>query len=221
MWIWISMVDDAEEPESPRSIISSYAAITNTNEMDWVGSSLQLERIKKTGTILFPFVQPGRNYYVSVDVYNLSERKMFINRDENLQHSWANAEVVAENGILFNRDDSRLQLNNDNSEVTLSWQSVFSAEVTFAPQRYSFGVTIQVEGGSVSVGDHHIPAGLSYDGLTWVFEPQMSKVNLRGGEWLEEGVIYPAWAEAKVNIIHDEIMWSVGIVKTPEFAFSL
>jgi len=221
MWVNISTVNGAEDPESPRSIISSYAAITNTQEMDWIDSSLQLEKLRETGTMLFPFVEPGKKYYVSVDVYTLLERKQFISYDENPQWSSANTEVIAKNGIYFNRDDVRLELNNDNTAITLTYQPVFSSEVIFADQMYRFGFTVQIGDASLGVGDHHIPEGLSSDGLTWVFEPQMSTFNLRSGDWLEEGVNYPAWASAFVNIIHDEIIWSINIANTPMSNFSL
>jgi|GEM_PF-1514033 len=221
MWIAISTVDDTEDPESPRSIISSYAALTNTNEMNWVGSSVQLEKVKQTGTILFPYAESGKNYHISADVYTLQEREQYMSGDESLDQHRANAEVTATGGIYFNRDDVRLELSNDNTALTLSSQPVFPPEVTFADQMYRFSFTIQVESGSLGVGDHHIPEGLSPDGLTWVFEPQMSTVNLRGNDWLEEGVNYPAWASAYVNILHEDIIWSINIANTPLSDFCL
>ena len=211
MWINISTVDETEDPESPRSIISSYAALTNTEELNWIDSSLQLEKVKQTGTILFPYVKPENNYYISADVYTLQEREQYIQGDENFHRHYASAEVTATNGISFNRDDVRLELSNDKTAVTLSSQPIFPPGITFADQMYRFGFTIQVDAGSLGVGDHHIPEGLSPDGLTWIFEPQMSTFNLKGSDWLKEGVSYPAWASAYVNILHDGILWSVGI----------
>ena len=221
MWIGINTVDENVDPESPHSIISSYAAITNTSEMDWVNSSLQLEKIKQTGNIIFPYVNPGKNYHISAYIYTLQEREQDIRADESLQRQWANTEVTVKNGIYFNRDDVRLEMNNDNSAVTLSSQPVFPSDVTFADQMYRFSFIIQVEGGAISVGDHHIPEGLSPDGLTWVFEPQMSNDNLKGEPWLEEGVDYLTWAAAYINIIYDEIIWSINIANTPLCKFRL
>ena len=221
MFLAISTVDENENPESPCSIISSYAALTNTNEMDWVFSSLHLEKIKQTGKFIFPFVKPGSNYFVSAHVYNLQEREQYIRGDENLQRNLANAEVTAKNGIYYNRDDVRLEFNSSKTAVTLSSQPVFSSEVTFADQMYSYAFTIQVESGSLGVGDHHIPEGLSSDGLTWVFEPQMSTVNLKEYDLLKEGEKYPAWASAFVNILYEDIIWSINIAHTPLGEFSL
>ena len=214
MWIGISTVDDTENPESPHSIISSYAALTNTKEMDWVGSSMQLEKVKKTGTILFPYVKPGKNYHVSVYVYTMQEREQFMNGNENPHQHYANTEVAATNGIYIDIDNAKLELNNDKSAVTLLSQPIFPQGINFSNQMYKYSYTIQVGAGSLGVGDHHIPEGLSKDGLTWVFEPQMSAVNLSGGDWLEKGIRYPAWATAYVNILHDDILWSIGIAKT-------
>jgi len=219
MFISVSTVDDTKDPESPLSIISSFAALTNTNELDWVNSSLQLEKVKQTGTILFPYAEPGKNYIVSAYVYTLQEREQFIKSNET--QKWANTEVIAKGGINFNRDDVLLEMNNTNSAITLSSQPVFSSEVTYAEQMYRFAFTIQVEGGSLSVGDHHIPEGLSPDGLTWVFEPQMSTVNLKGDHLLDESVTYQAWASASVNLVYDDIIWWIDIAKTPPGEFRL
>jgi len=221
MWIGISTVDDTEDPESPHSLISSFAALTNTDEMNWVGSSLQLEKVKQTGTILFPYVEPGKSYHVSAYIYTLQEREQFMKGNENSHQQWANAEVTANSGTYIDNNNVKFELSNDKSAVTLSSLPVFPQGITFADQIYSYAYTIQVDGGSLGVGDHHIPEGLSPDGLTWVFEPQMSTVNLSSGNYLEKGVAYPAWATAYVNILYDEILWCISIAKTElgEFRF--
>jgi len=221
MFISISTTDDTEDLESPHSLISSYAALTNTDEMNWVGSSLQLEKVKQTGTILFPYVIPGKSYHVSAYVYTLQEREEFMKGDENSHQQWANTEVIAKGGIYIDSDNVKLELSNDKSAVTLSSQPIFPQGITFADKIYSYGYTIQVDNSSLGVGDHHIPEGLSPDGLTWVFEPQMSAVNLSGNDWLEKGDSYPAWATAYVNILYDDILWCISIAKTElvEFRF--
>ena len=221
MFISISTTDDTEDPESPRSLNSSYAALTNTDEMNWVGSSLQLEKVKETGTMLFPFAETGKSYYIFVYIYTLQEREQFMKGDENSHQQWANTEVTAIDGIYIDRNNIKFELNNDKSAVTLSSLPVFPQEITFADQVYSYAYTIQVDGGSLGVSEHHIPEGLSPDGLTWVFEPQMSAVNLNSGDHLEKGNAYPAWATAYVNILHDDILWCISIAKTAlgEFRF--
>jgi hypothetical protein len=216
MWIGIITADDSEDPESSRGFISSNAAITNTSEMDWVGSSMVLERIRQTGTILFPFVQPNRKYYIHVMVDNLQTRELYIENYENINSHIASAELITEHGVYFNKDTVKLELVKSNSAITLFSEPVFSTEVNFADQKYRFAVIIEGVG---SVGDHHIPDGLSSDGLTWTFEPRMSSYNLSG--WIEEGYNYTAWAEAMAVLLYDDILWSVPIARTPVFNFSL
>ena len=221
MFISISTTDDTEDLESPHSLISSFAALTNTDEMNWVGSSLQLEKVKQTGTILFPYVEPGKSYHVSAYVYTLQERELFMKGDENSHQQWASTEVTANSGIYIDNKNVKFELSDDKSAVTMSSQPIFPQGITFADQIYSYAYTIQVDSGSLGVGDHHIPEGLSPDGLTWVFEPQMSAVNLRVGDYLEKGASYPAWATAYVNILYDDILWCISIAKTElgEFRF--
>jgi hypothetical protein len=223
LWISLHSWSGTEEPESPYSIIQSFAGITDASVRGWVNSSRQLEKVKQTGKVIFPIVQAGQKYLISATVHN--EREFRQMRDANFQPRRAETECVAKNGINFNRDLVNLALNDTNSVVTLSSEPVFSSEITFNAQKYSFGVTIHVPGtGSIGVGDHHNPDGLSSDGLTWVFEPQMTQ-NIKGDstttDWLESGINYSAWAASYVNIIYDDIRWSVEIAKTPEFTYSL
>ena len=60
------------------------------------------------------------------------------------------------------------------------------------------------------------------NGLTWTFEPEMTgSLRKNNNDWLQDGNYYPAWAMAYANIIHDGIIWSIEIAKTPIFNFSL
>jgi hypothetical protein len=228
LWIHVISWGDTDEPEQNKiltghhSVISSYAAIEDSSFNTWVNSTHQLEKIKQNSQIIFPIVQAGAKYRISATVYNARERSLFVERTENIQPRSASAEITANNGIHFNRDNVRLELNDTNSIVTLSSEPIFSSAIIFDEQKYSFGVTVLVdENSSVGVGDHHIPNGLSSNGLTWAFEPQMTTVNFKNHEWLETGSNYPAWATARVNIIYDDIKWSVEIAKTSEFTYSL
>ena len=217
LWITVQEWFNTEEPASSHNIISSYAGITDTSVRGWVHGSRQLEKIKQTGKVIFPVVQAGKKYHISAMAY--SEQNYYASLE--YPHT-AEAECIAENGINFNRDSVKLELDNAHSAVTLSSEPVFSSEVTFDTQKYSYGVTVYIpeNRAMMGVGDHHIPEGLSSDGLTWTFEPQMTgdfKNNNNG--WLESGNNYSAWAEVKALIIYDDITWSVGIAKTPEFSY--
>ena len=221
LWVSVQSWGDAEYPQNTHSVVASYAAITNTPALDWVRSSRQLEEVKKTGKIFFPFVEAGQKYRISAIVYNIEDRALSIG-DENYIPVMAETECVAKNGIYFDRNSVTLNLENSNSTVTLSSEPVFSSEIIYAPQKYSFGVTIIVaENSSVGVADHHIPEGLSSDGLSWTFEPQMSAANLRESDWLEENTEYQAWGGSHANIMYNDILWAVEIAKTPEFIFKL
>ena len=218
MWIQTITWDTSEELMH-RNYHVAYAGITDAFTEGWVHSTPMLEKVKQTGQVIFPFVETGKNYYISAMVYNQQEYRQ-------MKDSWeprhAETECIAGNGIYFNRGFVKLDLATDNTAVTLSSEPVFSSEVLFDVQKYTYSVTIFVsETNSVGVGDHHIPGGLSPDGLSWTFEPQMTTVNLKEVDSLESGNHYPAWSEAFANIVYDDILWSVEIAKTPEFSYSM
>jgi len=215
LFIHIQSWDGSGEAAGHHDIIASNADIV-ADSVRTAFPSFQLERIKQTGTVIFPVVQAGRNYRISASAETSVNDTFF-------QPLWAEAGVVAESGIYFNRNDISLALNDTKSAVTLLSEPVFTSEVTFHTQKYSFGVTIAAgEQRSIGVGCHHFPDGLSADGLTWTFQPRMTD-NLRrdNSGWLESDKTYPAWVAAYVNIIHDGIVWSVEIAKTAEFDYSL
>ena len=218
MWIQVITWNETEQL-SNYNVNVAYAGITDSSVDGWVNSTEQLEKVKQSGKVIFPIVLTGKKYHISAMVYNQQEFRQM--RDNFLPRT-AETECTAENGIYFNSNYVKLELNKDNSAVTLSSEPVFSSELKFDIQKYTYSVTILVsENESVGVGDHHIPEGLSHDGLTWTFEPHMTAVNLKEIDWLESGKYYPAWTQVYVNIIYDDILWSVEIAKTPEFMYSL
>jgi hypothetical protein len=222
MWISISSWGDSEEQSNPHNHISSYAAIEDASFHTWVNSVKQLDKIKQTGKIIFPIVQTGIKYSISVTIYNEQERNSF-RKDEIFEQRVAYAELIANNGIYFNKNDVRLELNNTNSVVTLSSEPVFSSSVMFDELKYSFEVIVLIDDNrSISIGEHHFPEGLSSDGKTWAFEPYWTDTLKKyNQDWLEIGSPYSAWATIHANIIYDDIKWQVEIAKTPEFAYSL
>ena len=222
LWISVFSMGGTEESEYTHS----FAGLTDTSVRGWVNSTRQLEKVKQTGKVLFPFVQSGRKYSISATVYTERDFELMRNRkDEDTHPLSADAECIAKSGIYFDRKSVKLALNDTNSVVTLSSEPVFSSGVTFDAQKYSFDVAILVdEHRSIGVGDHHFPDGLSSDGLTWTFEPGMTqniKEDSVAVSWLESGVHYSAWAVARANIVYDDIKWTVEIAKTPEFTYSL
>ena len=216
LFISIQSWDDTGEFGSYH-MISSFADIRDASFLGGAISSLQLERIKGNGRIIFPIVQAGQKYTISASIQTRYDI------DNDITPTFIYTEIIAENGIYFNREDLQFEVNETNTAVTLHSVPVFSSDVVFCSQKIGFSVFISVgESRSISVATHHIPDGLSSDGLTWTFEPQMTD-NLRenNNNWLQSGNYYPAWARAYANIIHDGIIWSVEIAKTPVFNFSL
>jgi hypothetical protein len=217
LFISVNSWDDSEETENSYNIFSSFADIRDASFTSGGIYSLQLEKIKETGKTIFPMVQAGQKYIVSAMLQTKSDI------DNEVIPIFIEVETIAENGIYFNRNDIELGLNINNSAVTLHTEPLFSSDVIFYTQKYDFGVSIMVkENGSIGLGTHHIPEGLSADGLTWAFEPQMTEILTNHNDgWLETGNYYPAWISAYVNIIHDDIIWFYEIAKTPVFNYSL
>jgi len=198
---------DAEGTPSVLNLISSFTDLRNES----------LEQIKQTGTVILPVVQAGQKYDIAALLQTDHDLELM---EQGFLPDFFTTECVAENGIYFEKN-IELKLIDNNTGVTLSSEPVFSSEVTYAPKKYRFAVTIrhyenETGTGSISVGDHHIPAA---NGLTWVFDPAMTE-SFRENKELESGS-YPAYATVFCNIIYDNITWAIEIAKTPEFIYSL
>jgi hypothetical protein len=190
-------------PANPHSVIFSYSSI--------MGGSL--EQVKKTGRIVFPIVQSGETYNISVHLNKEGYQPI-----EGIPE-WINTECTAGNGIYFNKN-IELKLNNAHTTVTLSSEPKFSSKVIFDTYKYSYNITIiqkhtetEVLSMGGAAGDHTTNA------LRWAFEPDWT--NLLNKEKSLESGSYPAYVTAFCNIIYDNIKWYVEIAKTPEFTYSL
>jgi hypothetical protein len=190
-------------PANPHDVIFSYSNIMDDS----------LEQVKKTGKIIFPVVQIGETYKISVQ-FNKEGYQPIKGIPE-----WINAECIAGNGIYFDRNIN-LKLDDAHTTVTLSSEPVFFFFLIFDTYKYSYNITIiqkQTEtevllmGGSA--GDHTTNA------LKCVFEPEWT--NLLNKENTLKSGSYPAFVRAFCNIIYDNIKWYVEIAKTPEFTYSL
>ena len=205
--LWISVCDI--ETEDPENITFSYADIRDSSFPSKAVYSAQLEKVKQTGKVVFPIVQPGKKYHISATFYTMHDHDLFM--DENVTPFTASVECIAENGIYFDRN-LKLELNETNSSATLSSEPVFSSDVIFDVQKYGFAVTINAEEepvSSIGAGDHQIP---TINGLTWTFDPQFTEA-VRLFDYLE-GNSYPAYVSAYSNITYDDITWSIQIAKT-------
>ena len=214
---------DTEVVTSPRNVYSSFADLRDASFIKGAKPSIQLERVKQSKKVIFPVVQAGQNHSVMAYVYNHRGHELWLNDDKNYKPVFAETSITPKNGTFFDKDNVSLELNNTNSKVTLTKEPIFTSELTFDKQKYSFNVTVLVpEHGSISAADHHYSDGLSADGLTWVFEPNMTEDLTKYNKgWLESGTNYYAWANVFANIIYDDIFWYVPIAKSQEFNYSL
>jgi hypothetical protein len=200
-----TLISDDEYNIGPNDFITSFTDIRDY---------LLLEQIKQTGTVVFPFVRDGYYYFIGVVFENKYFEKLL---------DWGQASIVAQNGIYLT-NNSQLRLNDNYSGFSLYSEPIFSSEVIFDTQKFSFSFRVnyecpEIDLGSISIGDHHFPGGLSSDGLTFIFEPYWTNT-IREGNYLEPG-IYPAIGTAYANIIYNNIKWSVQIAQTSEFNYSL
>ena len=219
LWIWITYAD--VDYESSYDVIASYASINDASITIGGPFSNQLDKVKQTGKVVFPVAEAGRKYYITVNAYNKQAHESIL-ADGYLHPHSVDTVLTANDGTYFNRNDVKLNLNNSNSAITLSSEPVFSSALSFDKTRYYYGVTISVDeiNGSLGIGTQHVPQGLSSDGLSWTFEPEMTD-NIRKSDWLESGVDYSAYATAYAVIVYDDIVWSVEIAKTKGFTYSL
>ena len=207
---------------TPYNFISSFADLRDASFPAGSVSSFQLDKVKQTGRVMLPIVKTYEKYHVFASVFNKRDHELFMNNDENYEPLFATTEFIARDGIHFNRDDVRLDLDDTHSFVTLSSEPVFLSEVKYSAQKYSFDVTILVDDkGSIGVGDHHIPVGLSPDGLTWTFGSHIRDDIRESTDLLVSGTYYTAWASAYVNIIYNDILWQIEVANTSTFNFSM
>jgi hypothetical protein len=192
-----------ENNVSSNDFISSFTLLEDSS----------LEQVKQTGIVIFPFVQAGHEYSIGVSFLDVHNKNI---------SDWLNADIIAVNGVYLT-NNVQLDLNNANSALTVSSRPIFSSDVTSSAEEFRFGVRVDYNfdepgAGSVGIGTHHFPNGLSSDGLTWTFEPYFSNELLKGN-YLEPGT-YSATGTAYSNLVFDNITWSVEIGKI-EFAYSL
>jgi hypothetical protein len=166
-----------------------------------------IEQVRQTGTVTFPFVQPGHRYIIRAVFVNdeLANGESFDSRGVVTLYT----ECVADGGIYLNKNIS-LKMNNDRTSVTLSGEPAFTSDVQFGELKILYNMIIHK-------GDYTEAYTNYTDDLFWNFEPRFS-------EYLtEEGVVkgnYPAISAAHVNIIHDNISWLLEIAHTSVFTYS-
>jgi len=176
-----------------------------------------LEKVKQSKTVIVPIINAGKDNWIFISFAD--DQNYSITEPIDIIHAAGNDGIILSFG--------ELTLNDDKSAVSLSKEPVFSSEVIFDPQKkYSFNAIVMRDNrkASFSIGEHHYPAGLSSDGLSWTFEPywvnELIKLKEDGDCGLETGT-YPAFCRAYCNIFYNNIRWSVQIAKSPEYKYSL
>jgi hypothetical protein len=190
--------DEKGNPASTHEITASHSDIG--------GSSL--EQVKQTGRLIFPFVKAGQKYHISA---------IFQNGNNEDISDWIYADCAPYSGIYFT-GDIELTLNESNTAATLSREPQFSSELIFSTHKYSYDAAITIhENEGLGIGGN--TDNQSADGLSWIFEPEMTE-RLKETHYLESGA-YPAYIRAGCNIIYDNLTWDVEIAKSRIFSYSL
>jgi len=160
-----------------------------------------IERVRQTGTIIFPFVQPGRKYEITA----------LFSDSNDVQQGWtekiARAECVTDGGIYLDRDIT-ININDAGTGVALSSWPALTSDVHLEEMFYS----IVIHGSHLE----WITSSETND-LFWDFEPQFNEHLKEAG--LANGD-YPANAGVCLKVIYDNISWWLESVKTPVFTYS-
>ncbi|MDR0300878.1 MAG: hypothetical protein LBI04_01025 [Treponema sp.] len=211
-----------EETPDPSNTVTSMADLRDASLLNDRVKVAQLDKVKQTGKVILPVIQPGKRYHISATVWNEQDHTLFKNNDENFRFISAATDCIVNDGIHFNSDALYLKLDDNNTVAALSSEPVFSSDIIFETPKYSYGVTIDVQGkGAIGVTSYHIPDGLSSNGLTWTFEPYMTadiKKDIPDG-WLEKGNGYTAFVEAYANIVYDNVLWFIETAQSCEFTY--
>jgi hypothetical protein len=181
----------------PFAVMDSLSNIRGHNNCENV-----IERVRQNGTIIFPFVQPGRKYEITASFSDSND----------VQQGWtekmARAECVADGGIYLDRDIT-ININDARTSVALSSEPALTSGVQLEEMFYS----ICIHGGHLE----WITSGETND-LFWEFEPMfrehLKEAGLANGD-------YPANAGVCLKVIYDNISWWLESVKTPVFTYSL
>jgi hypothetical protein len=155
-----------------------------------------LDQVKKNGMVICPFVQAGHKYNIAVN----------LETDKN--ENWIYAEITANNGIYV-LNDIILELNDTKTGVTLSQEPVFSADVQYAPQRYTYDVTVKVGENSAA---NFSQTGI--DAPAWDFSAmndtfQRDNVRLSG--------TLPVYVTVFCSLAYENLNWDVEIARSNEF----
>jgi hypothetical protein len=164
----------------------------------------KLDELKVTKRMICPFVKTGQQYAISFDVI----------RNGKVEHITEVIDIQTENGNPIT-NDIELQLNDEQTGVTLSAEPEFSSEVEFELPKYDY-ILLGFNDESTSTSTYMYRGNeLSYtaspDAIMQIQE-YARNAGLSGD--------YPAHGIAVCNINYKGISWMVRVAETEEFTLS-
>ncbi len=194
-------------PETTRIFISVQLESSNPVDGSHTFADIRntaLDQIKKSRTLICPFVQSGREYFIVAFFSMKGERD-----PEKIDSVTATA-----GGGVHTTNVLSLNLNKNNTGVTLSDIPDFSAVVSYASQKYIYQTTVRVDKNmSLGYGE------MIDNALTWIFYPAMKEDFIKDG--IEASGDLSAFVTVYCNLIYENIPWMVGIAQSEEFTVSL
>jgi hypothetical protein len=159
----------------------------------------QLEQIRTSRTLICPFVQNGNEYLIAAFLLQDNEQDIVI------------TSTGTAGGEIRPRNSPTLDINKELIVATLSEEPLFSTNVQYAPERYSYELTV-----------------LKDDITSYSYREKSSELlcDLSAmGEYFAKDGIQIAGLSAFVtvfsNLIYDNITWGVGIATSELFTVGL
>ncbi len=162
----------------------------------------QLDELKKTKQLVFPFAEKGQLYAISLDV----ARDNGDNAREVINFQTQNGNNVTNNVELL--------LNDEQTSVTLSEEPVFSLPVEFEERKYEYVLLFFPDDySSISSGIY------SGNDLSCAFSPELVN-HIRKNSPEIKGT-FPAYVAAVCNINYNGVSWMLKIAQTKDFELEL
>ena len=170
------------------------------------------EQIKNSQKIICPFIQPGAQYEIFISFFNKDGES---GGDMNIE-----TEFTADTGI-YPVNEFKLSLNDNNTSVQVSAIPLFSSNVEFPLNKYSFSFNLTSAQGTFGTSTDMLE-----ENLYWEFESSINenvklwkKDALRRGKDISGN--HSAWITFSCNLLYDNIQWKVNLAKTQVFTYSL
>jgi hypothetical protein len=155
----------------------------------------QLEQIKNSQTFVCPFVQNGKEYLITAILSQDGEQDIWI--DSTATAGWG---IRPSNSPMLN-------ISSELTVATLSEEPIFSIEVQYALQRYTYNITILKDNTS-SFGYSERTSDLIFNFSTIGEDFKKDGIQISG---------LPAFASVFSNLVYDNITWAVVIAESEKF----